>query len=80
MAMHYELPIDHQRVSAGQVLQSIKTLRRLFQNSRLHFFLLAHCYITGQSMDGREIHKDQVQEYLQRFPAGSRLRLAGVLV
>ncbi|WP_257296055.1 hypothetical protein, partial [Endozoicomonas sp. YOMI1] len=76
MAMQHELPIDHQRVSAKQVLQSIKLLRRSFQNSRLHFFFLTHCYITRQSIDGREIHKHQVLECLQSFPEVSKLRHA----
>ncbi|WP_257296767.1 hypothetical protein, partial [Endozoicomonas sp. YOMI1] len=76
MAMDNELTIDHQRVSAEQVLQSIKTLRRSFKNSRLHFFFLAHCYITRQSINGREIHKDYVLGYLESFPEGSRLRHA----
>uniref|UniRef100_UPI00214838C3 hypothetical protein n=1 Tax=Endozoicomonas sp. SESOKO1 TaxID=2828742 RepID=UPI00214838C3 len=74
MAMQYELPIDHQRVSAEQVLQSIKTLRKSFQNSRLHFFFLAYCYIKRRPVDGREIHKNQVLGYLRNFPEGSKLR------
>ncbi|MBO9494511.1 hypothetical protein J7438_10480 [Thalassotalea sp. G20_0] len=73
MAMQHGLPIDHQRVSAEQVLQSIRTLRRSFQNSRLHFFFLTYCYITGQSIDGRKITKHQALECLQSFPAASKL-------
>ncbi|WP_257294382.1 hypothetical protein [Endozoicomonas sp. YOMI1] len=76
MAMQNELTIDHQGVSAEQVLQSIKTLRRSFRNSRLHFFFLAHCYITKQPIDGREIHKNQVLKLLHSFPEGSKLRHA----
>ncbi|WP_257284157.1 hypothetical protein [Endozoicomonas sp. SESOKO1] len=76
MAMQHELTIDHQRVSAEQVLQSIKTLRRSFQNSRIYFFFLAHCHITGLPVDGQEIHARQVMECLQRFPEGSKLRQA----
>ncbi|WP_257285344.1 hypothetical protein [Endozoicomonas sp. SESOKO1] len=76
MAMQYELSIDHQTVSAGQVLQAIKTLRRSFQNSRIHFFFLAHCHINRQPVDGREIRKNQVLECLQSFPEGMKLRHA----
>ncbi|WP_257295155.1 hypothetical protein, partial [Endozoicomonas sp. YOMI1] len=76
MAMKNELTIDHQRVSAEQLLQSIKTLRRSFHNSRLQFFFLAHCYITSQSVNGRQIQKDQVLACLQRFPEGSKMRHA----
>ncbi|WP_257285141.1 hypothetical protein, partial [Endozoicomonas sp. SESOKO1] len=76
MALQHELPIDHQRVPAEQVLQSIKSLRSSFQNSRIHFFFLAHCCITRQFVDGRQIHKDQVLEYLQNFPVKSKLRNA----
>ena len=76
MAMRNELTIDHQGVSAEQVLQSIKTLRRSFQNSRLHFFFLAHCYITRQPIDGRQIRHSQVLRCLQSFPEGSKLRHA----
>ncbi|WP_257295114.1 hypothetical protein, partial [Endozoicomonas sp. YOMI1] len=76
MAMRNELTIDHQEVSAEQVWQSIKTLRQSFQNSRLHFFFLAHCHITSQSVNGRQIHMDQVLECLQSFPKGSKLRHA----
>uniref|UniRef100_UPI0021497EBD hypothetical protein n=1 Tax=Endozoicomonas sp. SESOKO1 TaxID=2828742 RepID=UPI0021497EBD len=76
MAMQNELTIDHQEVSAEQVFQSIKTLRCSFQNSRIQFFFLAHCYITRQSIDRRKIHKDQVLEYLQRFPEESKLHHA----
>ncbi|MGO0308690.1 hypothetical protein ACTL6P_19205 [Endozoicomonas acroporae] len=74
MAMQNELTIDHQEVSAEQVLQSIKKLRNSFQNSRVHFFFLAHCYITRQSIDGLKVHKDQVLGCLQSFPEGSKLR------
>ncbi|WP_257283327.1 hypothetical protein [Endozoicomonas sp. SESOKO1] len=74
MAMQNELAIDHQEVSAEQVLQSITTLRHSFQNLRIHFFFLAHCYITGQPIDGRQIHKSQVLECLRSFPEGSKLR------
>ncbi|MBO9482005.1 hypothetical protein [Salinisphaera sp. G21_0] len=76
MAMQHELPMNHQSVSAEQVLQSIKTLRRSFQNLRLHFFFLAHCYSKRLSIDGRQIHKDQVLEYLNNFPEGSKQRHA----
>ncbi|WP_257283026.1 hypothetical protein, partial [Endozoicomonas sp. SESOKO1] len=76
MAMQHGLTIDDQGVSAEQVLRSIKTLRHSFQNDRIHFFFLAHCYITGRSVDGQEIRKDQVLDCLQRFPEGSRLRHA----
>ncbi len=76
MAMRNELTIDHQRVSAEHVLQSIKTLRCSFKSSRLHFFFLAHCYITGQSINGRKIHKSYVLNHLQSFPEGSRFRHA----
>ena len=74
MAMQYQLLIDHQSVSAEQVLQSINTLRSSFQNSRILFFFLAHCYITSQPVNGRQIHKDQVLECLHNFPQGSKLR------
>ncbi|MBO9481914.1 hypothetical protein [Salinisphaera sp. G21_0] len=76
MAIHHGLPINHQRVSAEQVLQSIKRLRRSFQNSRLHFFFLAQCHIARQSINGRQIHRYQVLESLQSFPEGSKLRHA----
>ncbi|USE34537.1 hypothetical protein [Endozoicomonas sp. SCSIO W0465] len=76
MAMQYQLPIDHQSVSAEAVWQSITTLRRSFKNSRLPFFFLARCYITNQSVDGRPIHKNEVLECLQSFPEGSKLRHA----
>ncbi|WP_257286105.1 hypothetical protein [Endozoicomonas sp. SESOKO1] len=76
MAMQHELTIDRQVVSAEQVLRSIKTLRHSFQNSRIHFFFLAHCYIAGQSINGQEIHKGRVLGCLQHFPAGSKLRHA----
>ncbi len=76
MAMHHELRIDHKRVSAEQVLHSIKILRRSFQNSRLHFFFLAYCYINSQSVNRRQIHKDQVMACLQSFPEASKLRHA----
>ncbi|WP_257294418.1 hypothetical protein [Endozoicomonas sp. YOMI1] len=76
MAMQHELPIDHQRVLAEQVLQSIKILRNSFQNSRLHFFFLAYCYINSQPVNGRQIHKDQVLECLQGFPEVSKQRHA----
>ncbi|WP_422467659.1 hypothetical protein [Endozoicomonas sp. ALC013] len=76
MAMQQELTIDHQGVSAEQVLESINALRSSFQNSRLHFFFLAHCYITRQPIDGQEIHQYQVLECLQSFPEGSKLRHA----
>ena len=74
MAMQYELSIDHQRVSAKQVLQTIKTLRSSFQNSRLEFFFLAHCIKTGLSIEGQKIHEHQVLNCLQNFPEGSKLR------
>ncbi|WP_422448995.1 hypothetical protein [Endozoicomonas sp. ALB091] len=67
IAMQNELTIDHQRVSAQQVSQSIKTLKRSFQNARLHFFFLAYCYVRGQPVDGRQIHRHQVLECLQNF-------------
>ena len=76
MAMQYELSIDHQRVSAEQVLQTIKTLRSSFQNSRLEFFFLAHCFKTGLSIEGQKIHERQVLNCLQNFPEGSKLRHA----
>ncbi|WP_257283012.1 hypothetical protein, partial [Endozoicomonas sp. SESOKO1] len=76
MAMQHELPIDHQRVSAGQVWQSIKALRSSFQNLCIHFFFLANCYITNQLVYGQPIHKGKVLECLQNFPEGSRLRNA----
>ncbi|WP_422447432.1 MULTISPECIES: hypothetical protein [unclassified Endozoicomonas] len=76
MAMHYGLSIDHQRVSAEQVLQSIKGLRNSFQSSRIHFFFLAHCCITRQLVNGRHVHKNQVLECLQRFSEGSKMRHA----
>ena len=76
MAMQYELLIDHQRVSAEQVLQTIKTLRSSFQNSRLEFFFLAHCFKTGLSIEGQKIHERQVLNCLQNFPEGSKLRHA----
>ncbi|MBO9482774.1 hypothetical protein [Salinisphaera sp. G21_0] len=76
MAMYHELPIDCQRVSAEQVYQSLTLLRSSFQNSRLHFFFLSHCHITRQSVNGRHIHKSQVLECLQSFPAGTALRHA----
>ncbi|WP_257286059.1 hypothetical protein, partial [Endozoicomonas sp. SESOKO1] len=76
MAMQNALTIDHQAVSAEQVFQSIRALRSSFQNSRIHFFFLAHCHITGQSIGGREISKSQVLEYLQRFPERSKMRHA----
>ncbi|WP_257293919.1 hypothetical protein, partial [Endozoicomonas sp. YOMI1] len=76
MANQHELTIDHQRVSAEQVLESIKTLRCSFQNSRIHFFFLARCYITKQPINGRQIHKDQVLKCLQSFPERSKLRHA----
>ncbi len=75
-AMEHELSIDHQRVSAEEVLQSITTLRNSFRNKRIHFFFLAHCYITGLSIDGQKIHPDQVLQCLQGFPKGSNLRFA----
>ncbi|USE34532.1 hypothetical protein [Endozoicomonas sp. SCSIO W0465] len=73
MAMQYQLLIDHQCVSAEAVWQTITTLRRSFQNSRLRFFFLARCYITNQPVDGRPIHKNEVLECLQSFPEGSKL-------
>ncbi|MES9934777.1 MAG: hypothetical protein ABW162_18385, partial [Candidatus Sedimenticola sp. PURPLELP] len=76
MAMQYELSIDHQRVSAEQVLQTIKTLRSSFQNSRLEFFFLAHCFKTSLSIQGQKIHESQVLNCLQSFPEGSKLRRA----
>ncbi|WP_257296926.1 hypothetical protein [Endozoicomonas sp. YOMI1] len=76
MAMKNELTIDHQEVSAEQVLQSIKTLGSSLKNSRIAFFFLAHCYITSQLVNGRKIHKDQVLECLQSFPEGSKLHHA----
>ncbi len=76
MAMYHELPIDGQRVSAEQVYRSLTLLRSSFQNSRLHFFFLSHCHITRQSVNGRHIHKGQVLECLQSFPAGTALRHA----
>ncbi|WP_257285345.1 hypothetical protein, partial [Endozoicomonas sp. SESOKO1] len=76
MAMHHELSINHQGVSAEQVLQSIKTLRPSFQSSRLRFFFMAHCHITRLRIDGREITEKQVMADLQHFPAGSNLRHA----
>ncbi|WP_422446821.1 MULTISPECIES: hypothetical protein [unclassified Endozoicomonas] len=76
MAMQYELTIDHLRVTAEQVLQSITALRCSYQNSRLHFFFLAQCHIARQPVNGRQIHREQVQECLQSFPEGSRLRHA----
>ncbi|WBA82613.1 hypothetical protein [Endozoicomonas sp. GU-1] len=74
MAMQNELTIAHQEVSAEQVLQSIKKLRNSFHNSRVHFFFLAHCYITRQSIAGLKVHKDQVLGCLHSFPEGSKLR------
>ncbi|WBA79796.1 hypothetical protein [Endozoicomonas sp. GU-1] len=76
MAMQHGLSIDHQVVSAQQVLQSITGLRRSFKNSRIHFFFLAHCYITSQSINGQAIHKEQVLNCLQHFPEGSKRRHA----
>ncbi|USE34536.1 hypothetical protein [Endozoicomonas sp. SCSIO W0465] len=76
MAMQYRLPIDHQSVSAEEILQNISTLRGSFQNLRLQFFFLAQCYISGQPVDGRPIHKARVLECLQSFPEGSKLRHA----
>ncbi|WBA80270.1 hypothetical protein [Endozoicomonas sp. GU-1] len=76
IAMQLELPIDHQKVSAAQVWQSIQTLRCSFQKSQIHFFFLAHCCITGQPVNERQIDKDQVLEYLKNFPEGSNLRKA----
>ncbi|WP_299729468.1 hypothetical protein [uncultured Endozoicomonas sp.] len=76
MAVQYELPLDHQRVSAEQVLQTIKTLRSSFQNSRLEFFFLAHCFKTRLSIGGQKIHESQVLNCLQSFPEGSKLRHA----
>ncbi|WBA82330.1 hypothetical protein [Endozoicomonas sp. GU-1] len=76
MALYHELPIDRQRVSAGQVYRSLTLLRSSFQNSRLHFFFLSHCHITRQPVNGRYIHKGQVLECLQSFPAGTALRHA----
>ncbi|WP_422447476.1 hypothetical protein [Endozoicomonas sp. ALB091] len=76
MALQHELPMNHQSVSAQQVLQSINTLRRSFQNLRLHFFFLAHCYSKRLPIDGRQIHKDQVLECLNSFPEGSKQRHA----
>ncbi|WP_139117766.1 hypothetical protein, partial [Endozoicomonas atrinae] len=75
-AMQYELSIDHQRVSAKEVLQTIKTLRSSFQNSRLEFFFLAHCFKTSLSIEGQKIHESQVLDCLQSFPEGSKLRHA----
>uniref|UniRef100_UPI00214877A8 hypothetical protein n=1 Tax=Endozoicomonas sp. SESOKO1 TaxID=2828742 RepID=UPI00214877A8 len=76
MALQNELTIDHLRVSAQQLLQSIKTLRCSFKTSRIHFFFMAHCHITGQSVNGRHIRKNQVLGCLQGFPEGSKLRHA----
>ncbi|WBA83515.1 hypothetical protein [Endozoicomonas sp. GU-1] len=76
MAMQNGLTINHQRVSAEQVLQSIQTLRPSFQNSRIYFFFLKHCYITGQPVYGRRIERHQVMECLKGFPEGSKLRHA----
>ncbi|MGI2027404.1 hypothetical protein [Endozoicomonas acroporae] len=76
MAMQNELTIDHQRLSAEQVLHSIQTLRPSFQNSRIYFFFLKHCYITGQPVYGRIIQRHQVLECLKGFPEGSKLRHA----
>ncbi|WBA83240.1 hypothetical protein [Endozoicomonas sp. GU-1] len=76
MAMENKWTIDQQKVSAKQVFHAIKTLRRSFKNSRLHFFFLAHCCITRQSIGRQHIHKDQVIRYLKSFPEGSRLRHA----
>uniref|UniRef100_UPI0021481C23 hypothetical protein n=1 Tax=Endozoicomonas sp. SESOKO1 TaxID=2828742 RepID=UPI0021481C23 len=76
MAMQNQLAIDHQGVSAEQVLQSIKTLRHSYQNLRIHFFFLAHCHITRQFIDGQKIHKEQVLDCLRQFPEGSKLRHA----
>ncbi|WP_257283433.1 hypothetical protein, partial [Endozoicomonas sp. SESOKO1] len=76
MAMQNELTIDHQHVSAEQVLQSIKTLRSSFRNLRLRFFFLAHCHIKGQSICGRKVHQYQVLKCLQNFPERSKLRHA----
>ncbi len=76
MAMYHELPIDRQRVSAEQVYQSFAPLRSSFQNLRLHFFFLSHCHITRQPVNGRYIHKEQVLDCLQSFPAGTALRHA----
>ncbi|MBO9493926.1 hypothetical protein J7438_07480 [Thalassotalea sp. G20_0] len=72
MAMQHGLTIDHQVVSAKQVLQSITPLRHSFKNSRIHFFFLAHCYITSHSINGQVIHKEQVLNCLQHFPEGSK--------
>ncbi|WP_163372049.1 hypothetical protein [Endozoicomonas acroporae] len=76
MAMQHGLLIDHQVVSAKQVLQSITPLKHSFKNSRIHFFFLAHCYITSQSINGQVIHKEQVLNCLQHFPEGSKRRHA----
>ncbi|USE34535.1 hypothetical protein [Endozoicomonas sp. SCSIO W0465] len=76
IAMQYQLPIDHQSVSAEAVWQIITTLRNSFQNLRLQFFFLAQCYITNQSVDGRQIDKGQVMKCLQSFPEASNLRHA----
>ncbi|WP_422467661.1 hypothetical protein [Endozoicomonas sp. ALC013] len=76
MAMQHELSIDQQRVSAEEVLQSMKTLRNSFKNKRTHFFFLAHCYIKRQTVDGQTIRRDHVLECLQGFPERSKLRHA----
>ncbi|WP_257283011.1 hypothetical protein, partial [Endozoicomonas sp. SESOKO1] len=76
LAMRNELTIDHQGVSAEQVLCSIKLLRQSFLNSRIHFFFLAHCYITSLPVHGRPINKNQVLRCLQNFPEGSKLHHA----
>ena len=76
MAMRHELTIAHQPVSAEQVLHSINSLRSSFENARVHFFFLAHCYITGQPIDGRAVYRYQVLQCLQDFPEGSKLRHA----
>ncbi|MGI2025711.1 hypothetical protein [Endozoicomonas acroporae] len=76
MAMQHGLLIDHQVVSAKQVLRSITTLRHSCKNSRIHFFFLAHCYITSQSINGQVIHKKQVLNCLQHFPEGCKRRHA----
>ena len=76
IALQNELTIDQQSVSAEQVLQSIETLRHSYQSLRLHFYFLAYCYLTGQSVNGRQIRRHQVLKCLKSFPQGSNHRHA----
>lgn len=68
LALQNDLMVLGKPVSPEQLWELIRTLRVSFNNTRLQFYFLAHCYCRGIVLEGRSVTAQQVLDCLNQIP------------